>query len=138
METALHTGTPTREVEDWDLAIQVLLHPDAIREVPIYPSALGYLSEPNIVGQQWRVRAAHHLVRRLNALLRDGLPVSMPDTEQAALALVKAVGDDLRQAGLALHSAAERLHRQGDSYGARLSREAGTKAKDAAKGLLGS
>lgn len=89
------------------------------------------------VGRAWRHRAAEHLAHRLNAYLRDGLPMGLPANEQAALSLLRGVGTQLLAAGRALDDAAQALRAAQRIMPANRAHHAAQAAKRAAADILG-
>lgn len=120
------------DLEAWDAAITLLLKGTFADGVTIRDYGL-----PHPVGLTWRHRAALHLTNRLQRILRADLPMPLPSDEQAAMALIRGVADNLMTASSALGWAASRLKEKGDPNGASQTMRASLQARAHARALVG-
>lgn len=119
-------------VEAWDAAIVLLLNGTFSDGFTVKDYGL-----PAPVGLSWRHRAAMHLTNRVQRILRVDLPMPLPSDEQAAMALIRGVADNLMTASTALGWAAARLKEKGDPNGASQTMRASLQARDHARALVG-
>ena len=84
-----------------------------------------------------RDRTRKRVIERMAAQIERELYPSAPSEADQAQAYVKGFAQDLATAASALKSAAERLKKKGDSYGARTTYTAALQAEAQVKALLG-
>ena len=89
------------------------------------------------VAIHWQQRIIQRLAESRMKELRDGLPIPLPSSEQAAMSIIRGMADALKQSGLALEKAAKDLKDAGKGISANAAYSAGQKAKRHAEELVG-
>lgn len=89
------------------------------------------------VAQHWRDRIVTRIAESIDRELREGLPMQAPSSEEQALAIVKGVAGELREAANSLFYAAGVLKACGKAYQASQTHQSGQRALKVAEDLIG-
>lgn len=119
-----------------DIPIPVQIRPNQPVELSNLILSLTEEAE-RAVTERWQQRIIARIADQVESELREGLPLAAPDSEKAALGIIKGVAGDLRAASQALFVAAEQLKRAGRAFQASQAHQAGRQAAEAAEGLIG-
>lgn len=89
------------------------------------------------ITEHWQQRIVHRLQEALLRESREGLPIPLPTSEQAAMSIIRQMGAALLESGAALEQAAQHLKHASRGSQASAAYVAGVKAKRYARELIG-